>query len=116
MKKQGIYTIKSLIDDRIYIGSSSNLIRRKSNHFWKLKNKNHANVKLQNFVNKYGIENLLFEIIEECNENLLIEREQYYFELLNPKFNILKIAGNSIGYIKSEESKLKSSISNKKNN
>ncbi|WP_353824311.1 NUMOD3 domain-containing DNA-binding protein, partial [Acinetobacter baumannii] len=36
---------------------------------------------------------------------------QYYFDTLNPKYNILKIAGSSKGVILSEETKAKISKS-----
>jgi group I intron endonuclease len=46
-----------------------------------------------------------------CNGSDLLEREQYYFDTLNPKYNILKIAGSSKGVILSEETKAKISKS-----
>lgn len=33
----------------------------------------------------------------------VISREQYYFDLLNPEYNVLKIAGSSLGFKHSEE-------------
>lgn len=36
-------------------------------------------------------------------------KEQYYFDRLNPQYNILKIAGNSQGYKHTDESKTKRS-------
>jgi group I intron endonuclease len=38
---------------------------------------------------------------------LLIEREQYYLDTLEPKYNILKIAGSSLGYKHSLKTLLK---------
>ena len=74
----GIYKIMNLIDEKIYIGSSVNLLKRESKHFWMLKNNIHDNNHLQNSFNKSGVKNFKFEIIEECDENLLIEKENYY--------------------------------------
>jgi len=42
---------------------------------------------------------LLFEIIENCEIEKLIEREQHYIDTLNPFFNILRIAYSSLGRI-----------------
>src|SRR5439155_10391898 len=37
------------------------------------------------------------------NAELLVKREQYFFDLLNPEYNILKTAGNLLGYKHSPE-------------
>jgi len=74
----GIYKIMNLIDKKIYIGSSVNLLKRESKHFWMLKNNIHDNNHLQNSYNKIGGENFKFELIEECDITLLIDRENYY--------------------------------------
>jgi group I intron endonuclease len=41
---------------------------------------------------KYGYSSFKLEILENCEPNILIEREQYYLDLLNPEYNILKKA------------------------
>ena len=50
-----------------------------------------------------GILNFL-EIIEYCEKSDLIKKEQYYIDLLKPEYNILKIAGSSLGFKHTEES------------
>lgn len=82
-----IYKISSNIDDRVYIGSTTNLTRRWTEHKRDLKNSNHHNKHLQRFVDKYGIESLIFSIVEELNEGLLI-KEQEYIDKLDNLFNI----------------------------
>jgi group I intron endonuclease len=59
---------------------------------------------------KYGYINFSVEILEYCSPENRIEREQYYFDLLNPEYNILKKAGSPLGYKHSKYSieKLKS--------
>ena len=49
------------------------------------------------------------EILEYCEANKVIEREQYYINTLNQKYNILQLAYSSYGYRHTEEtlSKLK---------
>jgi group I intron endonuclease len=37
-------------------------------------------------------------ILEYCNPSKIIKREQHYFELLNPEYNILKKSFSSIGF------------------
>lgn len=52
---------------------------------------------------KYGFDNFNLEILEFCTVENVLEREQYYIDLLKPEYNILKEAGNSLGYEHSEE-------------
>jgi len=42
---------------------------------------------MQNLYNKYGKEEIYFEVVEECSEEVLIEREAYYISTLNPYIN-----------------------------
>ena len=105
--KSGIYQIKNLVNDDVYIGSAMDFYQRKKKHFNSLKNKNHHSRYLQNAVNKYGIENFEFGILEYCTESLL-EREQYFVNKLNPVYNITR---DIINNTPSEESKKKMSIS-----
>lgn len=106
MIKGGIYMIKNIINNKIYIGSTKNFRIRRHTHFRELKNNIHCNNYLQKAWNKYGSDNFEFNIIEEViNNNKLIEREQYYIDKLNPDYNILKIAGNTLGMKHSDETK-----------
>ena len=68
---------------------------------------------LQNFYNKYGNESLSFSIIETCNREQLLIKEQYYIDLynsVNRGFNICKTAVN---YTHTNGSKSKISIGNR---
>ena len=47
------------------------------------------------------------EILEYCAASKCIEREQYYLDLLTPEYNILKVAGSSLGRKHSYEAKAK---------
>lgn len=47
---------------------------------------------------KYGYANFKLEILEYCDPNIVLLREQYYIDLLKPEYNILSIAGYSFGY------------------
>lgn len=76
----GIYLIKNILDDKVYIGSSINLKSREYKHFWMLKKGIHDNQHLQNSYNKFGEETFKFEILENCEDELLVERENYYIE------------------------------------
>jgi len=41
---------------------------------------------------KHGYDNFSLDILEYCEVDILIEREQYYIDILYPKYNILKVA------------------------
>lgn len=60
---------------------------------------------------KYGYANFQLDIIEYVSKEKAIEIEQYYMDLLNPQYNLLKVAGSWLGYKHSEETKLKMSES-----
>ena len=85
LNRVGIYKIK--INDKEYIGSSCNIGSRLKHHLWSLQHLKHHNRTMQNLFNKYGTNNIYFEIIEECSEEVLIEREAFYIETLNPYIN-----------------------------
>lgn len=91
-----IYKIKNIVSNKCYIGSSVDGKKRWVGHKRDLKLEKHHNQHLQRAWNKYGSENFSFEILENVlDKSKLIEREQYYLDVLQPEYNIQKIAGNS---------------------
>lgn len=101
----GIYKISNSINSNIYIGSATSLYGRYWQHKSLLSRNKHYNKKLQNFVNKYGIGKINFSVLEFCNVENLIIREQEYLNKLKPKFNICKTAQNTFGYRMSKATK-----------
>lgn len=96
----GVYQIKNVITNDIYVGSCSHkngFKLRWSNHIRSLKKGTHHSIILQRAWNKYGEQNFKFEILEQCESEKCIELEQYYFDALSPKYNVLKVAGSSLG-------------------
>ena len=96
--KSGIYQIRNLVNNKIYIGSAEEFYRRKNyEHFYSLRKNKHVNHKLQNAFNKYGEQNFIFEVIEFVeNEDKLLEYEQYWmdkFNVVNKGYNIQLMAG-----------------------
>jgi group I intron endonuclease len=88
LKIPGIYKINCLITNKIYIGYSSNMYLREK--FYKnggiIKSKQNS---IKQSIIKYGWDNHYFEIIEECDVNLLQEKEEYYikhYQANNNKF------------------------------
>lgn len=74
----GIYKIQCTIDNKVYIGYSSNIKKRFAVHKNKLCKGIHENSYLQNAWNKHGKLNFLFEILEECFLEHCIEKEDFY--------------------------------------
>lgn len=65
---------------------------------------------LCNAILKYGIANFSLYILEYCEPDIIIEREQFYLDLLKPEYNICKIAYSALGRKLSEEAKINLSI------
>jgi group I intron endonuclease len=72
----GIYKITSP-QGRVYVGQAVN-IEKRLREYQKLKCK--SQTRLYNSLVKYGTINHTFEVIEECNIDLLNERERYWQE------------------------------------
>ena len=97
----GIYQIRNLVDNKIYIGSTKNFKKREKSHFSRLKNKTHHSLYLQNAYNKYGQENFIFEILLIVkNQEELLRIEQTYLDEIKPfspnGYNISKSATNCV--------------------
>lgn len=103
MENVGIYQIKNKTNNKSYIGSSSRLNFRWKRHLTDLKCNIHHSLALQRAFHKYGHDNFEFIILENCDEDKLIEREQYYLDILLPEYNICKVAGNCAGVKHTEE-------------
>lgn len=76
----GIYKITNIINNKIYIGSSNNIYKRKREHFSSLKNGTHCNIHLQRAYNIHGKSNFKFEVVEVCEEKDLLKIEQIYLD------------------------------------
>ena len=61
---------------------------------------------------KYGYAGFRLEILEYCDIQVLLEREQFFFDMFSPEYNILKVAGSPLGYRHSEAAKKRISIFN----
>ena len=71
----GIYKITNQITGESYIGQSIDLAQRWKQH---IKNSKKSNKPLHQDIEKYGKENFLFEILEECPKEDLNQREIYW--------------------------------------
>lgn len=83
MKIPGVYTITNLVNGKIYVGKTRNLYERKSQHTRLLERNLHSNPHIQAAWNKYGKENIKWEILVECDKEYLESEEHYWATLLN---------------------------------
>ena len=94
----GIYKITNILNNKVYVGQSTDIYTRWTTHRNELNNNRHHNIYLQKSWNKYGEENFQFDILESCAEDSLDEKECYYIELLNSidkKYGYNLVSGGS---------------------
>lgn len=106
----GIYIL--WIYDKCYIGQSVDIIKRYNSHTNKLIKNKHPNKKIQDYYNKYGVDNFHFEILHLCYEHDLDQYELYYitkYDSVNNGLNI-GLSGNDHRRRKNEIKKLPKSI------
>lgn len=104
--KAGIYLWFNNINGKTYVGSSVNLKNRFINYFNpSYLSRNKKGSLIYSALLKYDYSNFTLIILEYCLKKkiLLLAREQFYLESIKPDYNLLKIAGNSLGYKHSEE-------------
>lgn len=106
---QGIYKIENKVNGKVYIGQSTDIEARWQHHIIYLTEHIHGNPHLQNAWNKYGSDKFSFSVIEECEYDMLTEREQYWIDyyggIESPKTYNLRDA--NIGGHLSEQTKEK---------
>jgi group I intron endonuclease len=104
----GIYKITSP-SGKIYIGQSINIEDRIKSYKYVGHRKNQH--KLNNSISKHGLENHIFEIIEECSLDQLDEREIYWISYYKCVEEGLNLTYGGEGGKHSDETKIKKSKS-----
>lgn len=84
----GIYKIENKINGKIYIGQSVNIERRFNEHCRR------DEQQIDQAIQKYGVNNFTFSILEECEIEQLNQREDYYIS----KYNSIVPNGYNLGY------------------
>lgn len=98
--KSGIYCWVNKVNGKTYIDSSVNLRLRLERYyrtsyiaFELIRGKS----LIYSAILKYDYINFQLEILEYCTPENVLSREQYYFDLLKPEYNINPIAGSRFG-------------------
>ena len=95
----GIYCITNIIDNKKYVGQSTNIEYRWKIHLQQAKQPSFYgyNYPLYRALRKFGASNFKFEVLEECQEQFLDDREIYWISQLETfpvslgkGYNILK--------------------------
>ena len=80
---RAVYTVHNTLNDKVYVGSSSDVVYRLKRHESALRRGKHANVHLQSAWDKYGEDAFTFSIIEKVlNADDLLGCEQRWMDSL----------------------------------
>ncbi len=113
----GVYFIRNTINGKIYIGSSKDLRSRFYLHMRDLTTCRSTNRKLQNSVNKHGLDKFEFIIVASVlSKDKLIEVEQLLMDehqSYKRGYNIRRFAHSNVGIIRTKEYRLKQSLARK---
>lgn len=101
----GVYCIKCIKENKVYIGQSTNIAKRYKDHIKRLCYGTHANHYLQEAFNTHGVESFCLEILREFEKDTtrkeLYESEIFFISLFDStnreKGYNLESGGNSCG-------------------
>lgn len=82
MKKGFIYVIKNRINNKLYIGQTTQSVENRFKQHLKCLKSNSVQL-ISKAIKKYGKSNFYVEILEECLIEELNTKEEYYIELYN---------------------------------
>lgn len=114
--KAGIYIWKNVITGKSYVGSAIDLSKRLKFYFDTKGLKRVLSKEssfIYNAILKYGYINFSLDILEFCSKDIVLVREQYYIDTLNPEYNILKTAGSRFGSKHTAKTKKRISITSR---
>lgn len=119
MLNTGVYCIINKINNKIYVGQSKNLIKRKKEHFMSLEGGYHKNPHLQRAYDKYGKENFFFKLLMYCKNNELDFYEDFFIKVFDSTnrdkgYNILAYATQNPSQSKEVQNKISLWHQNKK--
>jgi group I intron endonuclease len=116
--KAGIYQWIHKESGKSYIGSAVDLSNRFRKYFSKSYLNNNKSMYINNALLHHGYSAFSLSILEyldisglskDESKKLILSREQHYIDSLSPEYNILKVAGSSLGYIHTKETLIKMS-------
>ena len=100
--KSFVYRWINKLNNKEYLGSTANAKRRLLKYY-DLSSLKLANMPIYKAILKYGHSNFIFEIIEYCEPNKILDREQYYLDNFDFEYNVLEKADSILGYKHTDE-------------
>ena len=93
MKISAVYKITNTVTGDCYIGSSKDVKRRWAEHKCPSSWKRFPNYQLYKDIQKYGVDNFDFQILEVVEQEELKVTEQKFIETLKPTYNDIRANG-----------------------
>ncbi len=109
----GIYAIEHSASGKRYIGSAVSFERRWRKHRAQLRGGGHHSVALQRAWDKYGEAAFVFKKLLVCAGRHLLLYEQRALDVMRPAYNSAKVAGSSLGLIRSLATRAKISANHR---
>lgn len=106
-KHSGVYAWFNKLNSKIYVGSGVLLYKRLRSYFSNAYLNQTENMLISKALKKYGMVNFKLYILEHTNTDNVIEREQYWIDVLKPEYNINPKASGTLGFTHTLSSKLK---------
>ena len=115
----GLYHIRNIVDGKVYVGSAVNLKHRWFKHRVLLRSKKHHSTHLQHAWDKYGEQAFVFEVLETCDKECLLNKEQNLLDSTasfddTKGYNMAPKAYSQLGRKHSEETKQRISAAMKR--
>lgn len=83
----GVYRITSP-SGKFYIGSSVDVKKRWAEHRFHMARGSHHNAPLNAAAKKYGVDAMVFDLLEECDRDVVRQAEQRFIDDLKPRYNL----------------------------
>lgn len=102
----GIYAVGCKVAKVAYIGQSTNIRNRLSQHKSSLKSGKHSNYEFQKVMREFGIDNVIYKTLQICPKHELRDLEIYYINLFKQNGYIVYGDGNTCKIFNILESKI----------
>jgi len=99
-RKSGVYVVINNITKDLYVGSSVNLTKIMTSHFYHVNSDKYTRIVIIRAMRKYKLENFSLAIVEFCapDTSICLNLEQKWIDHYKPRYNVLTIAGSSSGF------------------
>lgn len=111
-----VYTITNRVNGKVYVGQTKNFAKRKAGHLYGARKG--CPQLIYRAMRKHGIENFVFEVVEECEDELINEREQHWvtkYDSFNNGYN-MTTGGNQNTRVSDQTKRVLSAKNTGKNN